>query len=91
MNADAVPDPGHADFAGPDAKRDSGLAAVSEAEPADLHRPPSGCRYHPRCPIGPLVRIDRDICRTVEPTSEHPHLAACHFADDGRPALDLAK
>ncbi len=79
---DAVPDPGHAGFARLDAEQDSGLAAVSDAEPADPHRPPPGCRYHPRCPIGPLVRTDRDICRTVEPTSEHHHLAACHFAAD---------
>jgi peptide/nickel transport system ATP-binding protein len=76
---DAVPDPGHVGFARPDAGQDPGLAGVSDAEPADPHRPPSGCRYHPRCPVGPLVRTDRDICRTVEPTSEHRHLAACHF------------
>ena len=82
---DAVPDPGRV---GPGAERDAGLAAVSDAEPADPHRPPSGCHYHPRCPIGPLVLTDRDICRTVEPTSERRHLAACHFAADARPALD---
>lgn len=87
----AVPDPGHVGFARPDAEQDSVLVAVSDAEPADPHRPPSGCRYHPRCPIGPLVRADRDICRTVEPTAEHRHLAACHFAADARPALDLTR
>jgi peptide/nickel transport system ATP-binding protein len=29
------------------------LQAVSDTEPADPHHPPTGCRYHPRCPIGP--------------------------------------
>jgi oligopeptide/dipeptide ABC transporter ATP-binding protein len=56
-------------------------AAVADAEPADPHHPPTGCRFHPRCPIGPLVRDDRDICRDTEPTGAgHEHGAACHFA-----------
>ncbi len=38
-------------------------AAVADAEPADPHHPPSGCRFHPRCPIGPLVLDGRDACR----------------------------
>ena len=57
--------------------------AVSDAEPADPHRPPPGCRFHPRCPIGPLVLAERDICRDAEPTGAgHLHRAACHFAHD---------
>jgi peptide/nickel transport system ATP-binding protein len=56
-------------------------AAVADAEPADPHHPPSGCRFHPRCPVGPLVIADRDVCRDTEPVGDgHPHLAACHFA-----------
>jgi len=55
-------------------------AAVAAAEPADPHDPPTGCRYHPRCPIGPLVHPERDICRTTEPSPDHQHAAACHFA-----------
>lgn len=50
------------------------------AEVPDPHHPPPGCRYHPRCPIGPLVLPDREVCRTAEPTSDHRHLASCHFA-----------
>ncbi|HEY4019839.1 MAG TPA: ABC transporter ATP-binding protein [Pseudonocardiaceae bacterium] len=59
--------------------------ATTDAEPADPHHPPTGCHYHPRCPIGPLIRPDRDRCRTETPTmssslADHRHHAACHFA-----------
>jgi ABC-type glutathione transport system ATPase component len=58
------------------------LRVVADAEPADPHHPPAGCRFHPRCPVGPLVLDGRDLCRDTEPTpSGHLHLAACHFAD----------
>lgn len=53
---------------------------VVEADPPDPHHPPSGCRFHPRCPIGPVAVPGRDICRTQPPSTEHLHRAACHFA-----------
>ena len=60
----------------------SAQRAVADAEPADPHHPPSGCRFHPRGPIGPLIRDDRETCRETEPVAEgHRHGAACHFAD----------
>lgn len=43
--------------------------------------PPSGCRFHPRCPLA------QDICRRQAPAMAvfadpgGPHGAACHFAD----------
>lgn len=43
--------------------------------------PPSGCYFHPRCPMA------KDICREIYPgllnhgTEENQHLAACHFAE----------
>jgi peptide/nickel transport system ATP-binding protein len=55
--------------------------AVADVEPADPHDPPPGCRFHPRCPIGPVVRTDREICRETEPLGAgRRHSAACHFA-----------
>jgi peptide/nickel transport system ATP-binding protein len=74
----AVPDAGH--------QRDRATGAppqaVADAEPADPHHPPTGCRYHPRCPVGPLVRPGREICWTDSPSTGHRHHAACHFAAD---------
>ncbi|MGJ3190360.1 ABC transporter ATP-binding protein [Paenarthrobacter sp. FR1] len=61
---------------------DPAVQAVSDAEPADPHHPPTGCRYHLRCPIGPLVLPGRDVCREADPEPEgHSQAAACHFAD----------
>jgi len=55
--------------------------AVADTEPADPHHPPAGCRFHPRCPVGPLIYPDRELCREAEPTTVHRHRALCHFAD----------
>ena len=63
--------------------------AVGAADPADPHDPPSGCRYHPRCPIGPLVHADRQVCRTTEPSPDHRHAAACHFAPAAPEPVEL--
>ncbi len=48
---------------------------VVSGEPPNPIHPPSGCRFHTRCPRA------TEICRQVEPQlSEYPggHLAACH-------------
>ena len=48
---------------------------VLEGEPPNPIDPPSGCRFHPRCPRA------TEICKKVEPPlTEYPngHLAACH-------------
>jgi peptide/nickel transport system ATP-binding protein len=75
----AAPRPGGAFLAVPE--DDPALLAVADTEPADPHHPPAGCRFHPRCPVGPLVRPDRRVCLTSEPSAApHRHRAACHFA-----------
>jgi len=46
-------------------------------EPPQLISPPSGCRFHPRCPRA------KEICTQVIPEFkeyEEKHFAACHFA-----------
>jgi peptide/nickel transport system ATP-binding protein len=36
------------------------------------------------------VHADREVCRTTEPTTDHRHAAACHFAPAGRSLLRVA-
>jgi oligopeptide/dipeptide ABC transporter ATP-binding protein len=46
-------------------------------------KPPEGCRFHSRCPIGPLTFKDRTVCIASDPqprARERRHEAACHFA-----------
>jgi peptide/nickel transport system ATP-binding protein len=52
--------------------------------------PPAGCRFHSRCPIGPIFRPERSICLEHDPqidAESRPHRAACHFAGEGAAAL----
>ena len=49
-----------------------------QGQPPSLLRPPSGCRFHPRCPYV------MDVCRTVNPDlapagDDVDHLQACHL------------
>ncbi len=46
--------------------------------PPNLANPPSGCRFHPRCPFA------MDICKTEEPAflQERDHDVACWWAND---------
>lgn len=49
-----------------------------EGEPPSPIDPPTGCRFHPRCPMA------QDVCRTVAPQISRPagnRLVTCHFWD----------
>jgi oligopeptide/dipeptide ABC transporter ATP-binding protein len=54
-------------------------AVAVAGDPGSPISPPSGCRFHPRCPIA------QEVCSADEPAlvgaaGETTHLAACHFA-----------
>src|SRR5690606_27396374 len=50
--------------------------------PPDLISPPSGCRFHPRCPKRMLI-CDKDVPQLGE---EHPgHQVRCHLHEASRP------
>jgi oligopeptide/dipeptide ABC transporter ATP-binding protein len=69
LSAAPVPDP--------KAQRARRRLLLEGEVPSPLN-PPTGCRFHPRCPIG----RDQEICRTTEPPLESKapgHLVACHF------------
>ncbi|GAA0432509.1 ABC transporter ATP-binding protein [Leifsonia naganoensis] len=54
-------------------------------EPPSAANPPSGCSFHPRCPLA------QEICRTTSPASRitaSGQRASCHFAD---PVDDAAR
>ncbi|MCY4145973.1 MAG: ABC transporter ATP-binding protein [Chloroflexi bacterium] len=47
--------------------------------PPALDRPPSGCRFHERCPLA------KDICKTIEPALIEiapRHFTACHVVEE---------
>jgi oligopeptide/dipeptide ABC transporter ATP-binding protein len=53
----------------------------------DPRRPPPGCRFHTRCPVGPLGHPERTRCITQDPhaswTAFDGRAAACHYPLDG--------
>jgi peptide/nickel transport system ATP-binding protein len=58
-----------------DTPRRGRLQPIEGAPPSLVH-PPSGCRFHPRCPY--VMRM----CRTMDPElleSDERHLVACHL------------
>lgn len=55
-----------------------------DVEPPDPHTMPDGCRFHPRCPMGPVVSTDRGLCIEQLPESRQiapGHHVQCHFAE----------
>ena len=51
----------------------------------DPRYPPPGCRFHTRCPVGPLRDPGRTVCVEQDPqplAASDPQGAACHFAGE---------
>lgn len=67
--------------------------ATGGADVPDPRHPPAGCRFHTRCPIGPLRRPDRGICAAEDPQpllrEGGGRAAACHFPLAGAPGSYL--
>jgi peptide/nickel transport system ATP-binding protein len=71
----AIPD---ADAANAETDRE-----VPSGEPPSLLHPPSGCRFHPRCPL-----VMPGLCDTQEPPEFEPeplHLTLCWLYTDAKP------
>jgi oligopeptide transport system ATP-binding protein len=64
----------------PKVQRGRRLVELSGEIPSPIN-PPSGCRFHTRCPI---ARIPTPCAETEPPLEEklRDHLAACHFSQD---------
>ncbi|MEI2637811.1 MAG: ABC transporter ATP-binding protein [Microthrixaceae bacterium] len=56
---------------------------VLRGDPADATDRPSGCSFHPRCPVGPDIVAEHSRCSSDVPSLEgSPHAVACHFPID---------
>jgi oligopeptide transport system ATP-binding protein len=44
--------------------------------------PPSGCRFHPRCPIARVPGVCSEVEPALEPHGQPDQVAACHFAGE---------
>ncbi|KUL97156.1 peptide ABC transporter ATP-binding protein [Bosea sp. WAO] len=65
------------------AARKKRFAPLKGEIPSPLH-PPTGCHFHPRCPMaGPRCKAERPVLKQIAPG----HVAACHLHDGGVGAL----
>ncbi len=63
----------------PSLARRGGTRIRLRGEPPSPSEPPSGCKFHPRCPLArPRCRADRPVLREVAPG----RLSACHYAEE---------
>jgi oligopeptide transport system ATP-binding protein len=57
---------------------------ILTGDPPSPTDPPSGCRFHTRCPLRrELSTVDTGVCETTRPPltgADGPRAAACHFA-----------
>ncbi|AGZ44648.1 ABC transporter ATP-binding protein [Actinoplanes friuliensis] len=78
---DSAPDPDRiANMLGDHADRGNG-------EPPSLIKPPSGCRFHPRCPMA-MPRCTTDLPVRLEIGDKPGHWAACWLYDEATVAAE---
>jgi oligopeptide transport system ATP-binding protein len=63
----------------PDRERDRAPITLKGEIPSPVN-PPSGCRFHPRCPIAKAPGICSEQEPVLEPHGRPDQMAACHFA-----------
>ncbi|MET8150701.1 ABC transporter ATP-binding protein [Actinoplanes sp. NPDC049668] len=63
------------------------LADRGNGEPPSLIKPPSGCRFHPRCPMA-MPRCSRDLPTRLEIGDQPGHWAACWLYDPATVAAE---
>jgi oligopeptide transport system ATP-binding protein len=63
----------------PDVERDRAPIMLKGEIPSPVN-PPSGCRFHPRCPIARAPGICSEQEPLLEPHGQRDQMAACHFA-----------
>ncbi len=72
----------------PDPENAARMKEVPPGEPPSLLHPPSGCRFHPRCPA-----FMQGICEVEVPPDFQPstgHHVACYLYDERRQAVPAA-
>ena len=72
----------------PDPENATRMKEVPPGEPPSLLHPPSGCRFHPRCPA-----FMQGICEVEVPPDFQPasgHHVACYLYDERRQAIPAA-
>jgi len=60
-------------------ERERDLVVLKGEIPSPVN-PPSGCRFHPRCPIARAPGICSEQEPALEPHGQRDQIAACHFA-----------
>jgi oligopeptide/dipeptide ABC transporter ATP-binding protein len=62
----------------PDPKRRRDRRILQGEIPSPLN-PPSGCHFHPRCPIAEPGLCDVEVPKLLPPPDDSDHVAACHL------------
>jgi len=82
---DAIPRIGTAGSSPGGAGDRAEVVAALAQDPPDPRTPPSGCRFHTRCPVGPLRDPGRTVCVDADPNGgadQRLHRSACHFTPE---------